>query len=126
MANPSLKILIIDDEEIVGFTLELFIKSLGHTSTWALNAEDGRQVMQQKVFDLLILDIRLPGKLTSYDLIDWMHQNNIHIPIIVISGHGDQEVRQQALDLGAKSFLDKPFSIEELNQEINALINSPK
>lgn len=77
----------------------------------------------QKKPDVILLDHRMPIK-NGIDTLRELTRLNSHINVIFISA--DNSVKKQALSLGAKCFIEKPFSIEQLNEEIKKLTNNSK
>ena len=71
----------------------------------------------------LILDVRMPG-MSGFELQRLMAAANLHLPIIFISAHADDDPRTQALEAGAVAFLYKPFYEEELLNAINAALKN--
>lgn len=72
-------------------------------------------------FGLLITDIQLPGK-TGVELIEDVRQRGIVIPVLVMTAFGSVPVRRRLQGLGVNSILDKPFSVDELLNRVDAII----
>jgi DNA-binding NtrC family response regulator len=113
--NRSLKILIVDDEEIVRFTLGEFLQMIGHETDLRGDGLSGKESLQHTAYDLAFFDIRMPG-LSGISLLQQALAIQPHLPIVVMSGHGDSEIRQEALMAGAFSFVFKPFRLQEISE----------
>ncbi|MGN6535241.1 MAG: response regulator transcription factor [Mesorhizobium sp.] len=112
---------IVDDDEAVREAVEelLMVSGLAcHTFAGAasfLAARPGRR------FDCLVTDIRMPG-MSGIELIEYLHDQGVHLPVIVLSSVLDQQVRAHALSLGVHSWFTKPVSDERLLGAIAAVI----
>ncbi len=116
-----LKILIIDDDEIIRDALTLMLKQDNHKVTIATNGEEGISFYKEYKYDLIITDILMPGKNGIEFLIEMTNLNNT-IPIVAMSG-GRRAVTSDfnlssAELLDVKATLTKPFTIEELKEVI--------
>ena len=108
MENDTLRVLILDDEADFAEELQEFLQLRQFDVAIAFTPEQGMTALRKKPFDLLILDIRLPGR----DGLDILHQVRTLYPaleVIMISGHGDMETVIKAMRNGAIDYLRKPF-----------------
>jgi DNA-binding NtrC family response regulator len=106
----SLKILVVDDEDIVRLTLAAMIDRMGHTAKCVNDGFAGKQVLKNNKYDAAFVDMRMPG-LDGMNLLKWSRQKRLGLPIIIMSGHGAEDSRDEALQSGAFAFLSKPFSL---------------
>jgi DNA-binding NtrC family response regulator len=106
----SLKILVVDDEDIVRLTLAAMIDRMGHTAKCVKDGFAGKQVLKNNKYDAAFVDMRMPG-LDGMNLLKWSRQKRLGLPIIIMSGHGAEDSRDEALQSGAFAFLSKPFSL---------------
>src|SRR3954467_3822627 len=106
------KILIIDDEPGIRSTLTNILEDEGHVITSCESGEEGIAAFAREEFDLIILDLWLPGidGLTVLERI----RNAGGPPVIVISGHGNVDTAVRATRLGAYDFMEKPLSLERV------------
>lgn len=109
----ALNILIVDDEEIVRYTLGEILQMIGHSPDHAEDGLDGLRAIQDTPYDAAFIDIRMPG-IGGIDLLQQALAIQPHLSIIVMSGHGDTETRREAMQAGAFSFLYKPFRLKEV------------
>ncbi len=109
----TLRILIVDDEQIVCETLAAIMHHLGHTAEWIHDGLGGRQALQDKVYDAVFLDMKMPG-LDGLSLLKWIREKKLGLPIIIMTGHGTEDSQREALENGAFAFLYKPFALAEI------------
>ena len=114
------RILIIDDDRELGEMLKEFLAPDHFELTACLSGEDGLQALQDEKFDLLILDIMLPG-ISGIDVLRRVRQGN-DIPIVMLTARGDDVDRILGLEFGADDYLSKPFNPRELLARIKAIM----
>ena len=115
-------LLIVDDEEEI---LNLIASALS-PSYGVLTAQDGNsclQIAQSVLPDLIILDVRMPGP-NGYEICWTLKRGNLtsKIKILIISGYGGDSDSGLARELGADGYLQKPFSISHLQEEVARLL----
>jgi DNA-binding NtrC family response regulator len=111
--TDKLKILVVDDEDIVRLTLAAMIDHMGHTVECVNDGLSGKQTLMKNKYDAAFVDMRMPG-LDGMNLLKWSRQKRLGLPIIIMSGHGAEDSRDEALQSGACAFLAKPFSLVEI------------
>ena len=119
-AMPDSKILIIDDDRELGEMLKEFLAPDHLDVSARLNGEDGLQALQDETWDLLILDIMLPG-MNGIEVLKEIRQDN-DIPVIMLTARGDDVDRILGLEFGADDYLSKPFNPRELLARIKAIM----
>jgi len=107
------RILIIDDEPAIRETLRDILEDEGHDATLCESAEEGLAAYAREDFDLVLLDVWLPG-IDGLALLERIRAVGQAPPVIVISGHGSVETAVRATRLGAYDFLEKPLSLERV------------
>jgi len=117
---PDSKILIIDDDRELGEMLKEFLAPDHLDVSARLNGEDGLQALQDETWDLLILDIMLPG-MNGIDVLKQIRQDS-DIPVIMLTARGDDVDRILGLEFGADDYLSKPFNPRELLARIKAIM----
>jgi len=118
--ESSLKILIVDDETVVRDTLTAMMKHFGHATDCAPDGLCAQEIMQQNEYDVVFLDIRMPG-LDGITLLKWCQEADLSSQVIIMTGHGEEKTREEALQYGAFAFLNKPFKLNEINELISQL-----
>jgi len=120
--KPKL-VAIVDDDESIRSSLLGLMKALDFRSEAFESAEEYLKSGQQRNTACLITDIRLPG-ISGLELQSQLNADRHRIPIIFITGHGDEKVRMQALRAGAVEFLMKPFDDQAMIDSIRAALES--
>ena len=117
------RILVAEDErdirELINFTLTF----AGHTLTLAPNGEDAVKLAQDVIPDLIMMDVRMP-RMTGYEACRAMKKIDSisSIPVVFLSAKGQDDEVQTGLDAGAIRYILKPFSPEELTQQVNEIL----
>jgi DNA-binding response OmpR family regulator len=113
------KVLIIEDRrENIVFVANNILKPLGHDVITAMDGQTGLIKAQEESPDLIITDLKLP-KLSGLEVLEKLAQKGISIPAIVMTFHGTEETAVQAFRLGARDYLVKPFSVEEMHAALD-------
>lgn len=116
---------LVDDDPAIRHTLTHLLKSQQFGVISFKSAADFLQEYQPGGHGCLVLDIRIPG-MDGLQLQDYLIKNDIHIPIIFITGHGDVPTAVRAIKSGAYDFLEKPFDNTELLKSIKNAIQLDK
>lgn len=109
----SRKILIIDDEKLIRWTLEQHLAKEGYDVITADTAEKGLDLIAKKTPDLVLLDNRLPS-MTGLELLEKLNAQERGIIVIMITAYGMVETAVKAMKLGAYDYISKPFNLEEI------------
>ncbi|MDJ0909168.1 MAG: response regulator transcription factor [Woeseiaceae bacterium] len=120
MNTPAANILIIDDDRELTAMLEEFLAPDHIELSARHSGEDGLDALRDGSFDLLILDIMLPG-MSGIDVLKQVRQTN-DIPIVMLTARGDDVDRILGLEFGADDYLSKPFNPRELLARIKAIL----
>ncbi|MFI3270699.1 MAG: sigma-54 dependent transcriptional regulator [Pseudomonadota bacterium] len=107
------RILIIDDEESIRFSLRGILEDEGHEIMEAGTGEEGLRLLTADTPDVIFLDIWLP-KMDGLAVLDHIHTATPSLPVIMISGHGTIETAVNAIKKGAHDFIEKPLSLEKV------------
>lgn len=118
------RILIIEDEEKLARFIELELTFEGYTVEKATDGRTGLALAQEKEFDLIALDIMLPG-LNGLEVLRRLRQSS-SVPVIMLTARDATMDKVAGLDSGANDYLTKPFAIEELLARIRALLRAGK
>ena len=113
---------IIDDDESVRTALQGLMKAVGYPARTFASAEEFLNSGQQHQAACLITDIMMPG-MSGLELQAKLNADNIRIPTIFITAHGDTKMRMQALRSGAVEFLAKPFNDDALLESVRAALD---
>ena len=118
------KILIIDDDEMMCTTLATLVERKKHVATSAVTLKDGIDLASREDFDLVFLDLTVPGSMGGVDAIQKMRAMDATIKAIVTSGYSNDDVLANYSDHGFNDYIIKPFKISELSQVLRRVFNS--
>lgn len=119
------RILLIEDEEPIRRVL-VRILSEESASYEIIQAEDGREGLSKlsiSIFDLVLCDIKMP-KMDGIEVLQAAKKNGIHVPFIMLTGHGNIETAVEAMKLGAYDFISKPPDLNRLLTAVNHAIEN--
>ena len=115
------KILIVEDDEIFADGFKEYLNYQGFNVSTAGNGVEMRSVLEAQSFELIILDIGLPGE-DGLSLVRWLQSNKNNLPIIIASATGEEIDRIVGLEIGADDYLSKPFNMREMLARIRAVL----
>src|ERR1700690_2361543 len=115
------KILVIDDEADMRFAVRMLLERSGHTVTEADNGNAALAKIDEGAPDLVLLDMRLPG-MDGIQILQKIREKQKDLPIIMVTGYGNVELAEQAIQLGADHYLSKPFHNKELIEVIQQIL----
>jgi two-component system phosphate regulon response regulator OmpR len=118
LQDPHL--LVVDDDERLRTLLQRYLTSNGFRVSAAADAADARALMKSMAFDLLILDVMMPGE-SGFDLTKSVRAGS-SVPILMLTAKGEAEDRIKGLEQGADDYLAKPFEPRELLLRVSALL----
>jgi len=117
----TLKILIVEDDEALAHGIQLFLDESVET-TVALDGLEGQMLGEEKIYDLVILDLMLPT-VSGYDILKkWRTEDKLDMPVLVLTAKDTLPDKLHGFELGADDYLTKPFHREELLMRIKALL----
>ena len=114
VAEVSLNILLVDDEQVVHQTIGDYLSECGHRVESVFDGVAGQEALEARGYDLALVDIRMPG-MDGLSLLARAQEIDPDVAVVIITGHGDMETAIQALRLGAADFLSKPIKLLELD-----------
>lgn len=115
------KILIVEDEKKIATTLKKGLSENGYHVDLAFDGLIGKRLFDSNEYDLLILDVNLPG-INGYELCKMIRNTNQHIPIIMLTAMNTTEDKIEGFDTGTDDYIIKPFEFKELLVRIRALL----
>ena len=116
-----MRILVVDDDKKVASFIERGLREDGYVVDVAHDGEDGLLKAHVYDYDLLLLDVMLPGR-TGYEIVNELRKVGSHVPILLLTARDAKEVVVRGLNVGADDYLTKPFSFEELLARVRALL----
>ncbi|WP_048747687.1 MULTISPECIES: response regulator transcription factor [Paenibacillus] len=115
------KVLVIEDEPTLSRLLSYNLTQEGYEVTVSENGADGLQAALQRSFDLIMLDIMLPG-MNGFEVLGKLRQSGIRTPIIILTARNAEEEVVQGLKHGADDYITKPFGVAELLARVSAVL----
>ena len=112
MENNKLHILVVDDDNRIRNLLKDYLTENNYIVSTAENADEAKKKLEYLKFDILILDVMMPGQ-DGYELTKEI-KKKIKVPIILLTAKGEVENRIKGLELGAEDYIGKPFEPKEL------------
>ena len=113
-------ILVVDDEPPMRKLLSSNLKASGFDVRTAADGSEALKLIDEHRFDLLLLDVGIPGP-TGMQVLETVRRDT-ELPVLIVSGRGRERDKVEALNLGADDYLSKPFGIAELLARVNALL----
>ena len=113
-------ILVVDDEQEIADLVEIYLVSDGYKVFKASNAQDGLDILNKEDIHLCLLDIMMPG-LSGLQVLEQMRQQNILLPVLLLTAKTETEDKITGLNYGADDYLGKPFAMGELVARVNAM-----
>ncbi|MCA1974567.1 MAG: heavy metal response regulator transcription factor [Caenispirillum sp.] len=120
-----MKILIVEDEPKTGDYLEQGLSEAGFVADLARDGMDGRHLALTEDYDLVVLDVMLPG-LDGWQVLRELRQAGRHMPVLFLTARDQVEDRVKGLELGADDYLVKPFAFSELLARVRTLLRRGK
>ena len=112
-------ILIVEDEKPISDLIRLNLTDAGYRCTCVFDGMTAADLLEKESFDLVLLDIMLPG-LNGYELLEYIRP--MEIPVIFLTAKGEVSERVKGLRLGAEDYITKPFEIIELLARVEAVL----
>lgn len=117
--QPLDKILIVEDEPDIALTLKIALESAGYESSWAADGETALKILldEKENYNLVLLDIRMPG-IDGVEVLKRLRNSNCNVAVIMMSGHGSEDLAVECIKIGAEDYLSKPFVLDEMLQRV--------
>ncbi len=116
-----MRILITEDDAALAEALQFSLAQSGYAVDWVANGAAADEALKEDVFGLVILDLGLP-KLDGFEVLRRLRRRNTALPVLILSGRENPDEKVLGLDLGADDYLVKPFSLNELQARVRALL----
>lgn len=119
--EAALRVLLVEDEELIADALCISLARDGYRVEWVNDADTAEAALSTTGFDLVLLDLGLPGR-DGLSLLRWMRDRRRAEPVIILTAREAVENRIEGLDCGADDYLIKPFDMNELLARARALV----
>lgn len=111
-------ILVMEDDVAISAALDMILTEAGYNVDLAESGEAALELFEEKDFDLIIADLKLPG-INGMEVIKQIKEKKPEVEVVVITGVGTQPIAAEALGLGAHDFLPKPFTDDQIKTAID-------
>ncbi len=115
-----MKLLIIEDQKHMAYALEEILKKNKYSVDLAFDGIDGYEYAKKNIYDVIVLDVMLPG-IDGFTILKKLREIKINTPIIMLTAKAEVENKVHGLNLGADDYLAKPFETTELLARLNAI-----
>ena len=116
-----MKLLLVEDNQELARSLVQLLSQSAYVVEYAKCGEDASLLLDTQTYDLILLDLNLPG-IKGQNLLKRIRAKNIDMPVLIISAQNDSKTIVENLDLGADDYITKPFQIDELEARMRTLI----
>ncbi len=117
------KVIIIDDEKPTLFMFNLFLDAFGYQVITAENADAGIELFKKERPSIVFTDIKMPGT-DGLEVLKILKSIEPDVQVIVMTGHGDQDLTKEAMELNATAFLHKPIKRAELEEVLSKAVDN--
>ena len=117
------KILVVDDEPTICNMMTVFLTQIGYQVRTVNSGEEAIAVFNEDPPDMVLLDISMPG-MRGIDVLQKMKSKKANCGVIMLSAYGDDQTIQEALDMGAYCYIQKPMELMDLKKCLKALHQS--
>ncbi len=119
MGNPT--ILVVDDEKNIRLTLRESLKAFDAQVDTAVNGEEALDMAAQQAYDLVLLDLKMPG-MDGMEVLRRLRELSPGTAVVLLTAHGTVETAVEAMKLGAVDFLQKPFAPKEIRDVVTRVL----
>ena len=116
-----MRLLLVEDDTLLGKGLQAGLKQAGYQVDWLQRGDHATSAIESNQFDLIVLDIMLPGE-SGIEVLRKMRKRGDSTPVLLLTARDSINDRVEGLDSGADDYLIKPFDLDELNARLRALL----
>ncbi|MBX3591474.1 MAG: response regulator transcription factor [Burkholderiaceae bacterium] len=116
-----MRVLLVEDDRMIGQAVQTALRQDGYAVDWVRDAESADTALTTAGFDLVLLDLGLPGR-DGVDLLRTLRTRHDATPVLIVTARDDVQDRVGGLDAGADDYLVKPFDLDELGARMRALL----
>ena len=116
-----MRILLVEDDPMIGDAIQRALTDVSYAADWVTNGLTGLAALDTQHYDLVLLDLGLPGK-DGLEVLDTIRARNNPVPLLIITARDNLDDRLRGLDGGADDYLLKPFAMAELLARMRAVL----
>ncbi len=120
-----MRLLLVEDDKLLGDGIQAGLHQAGYAVDWMENGEQAEAALQTEDYEIMILDLGLPGR-SGLDVLKSLRAADNDLPVLILTARDTVSDRVKGLDAGADDYLIKPFDLAELNARIRALVRRHK
>ena len=122
--ESSKKLMIVDDEETLTYSLyqSFILAKQNYEVVTASSGEEASDKLKAAKFDLVLTDISMPG-MSGLELLAWIQKNYPDTEVVVMTAYGSEDKKEEAMTLGARNYIEKPFEIKEIKQLVMEILD---
>jgi CheY-like chemotaxis protein len=118
------KVLVVDDDPVVGKSIDRILSSRGYAVISAAGGEEAMERLASEDYDVVYTDIRMPG-MSGMEVARHIKESRPWLPVVIVTGYGNDANEAEARDIGVNGFLRKPLSPEMVESTADELTNKP-
>lgn len=119
--EEKMRLLLVEDDPMLGKAVQTALRQAGYTADLATDGESAEDALAATDYDLVLLDINLPGK-SGLEVLSCLRRRKNTLPVLALTARDTTAQRVEGLDCGADDYLTKPFDLDELLARIRALL----
>jgi DNA-binding response OmpR family regulator len=117
----TFQLLLVEDDRAIRTVLQDALQHDGHAVTTAADGDEAQALLRERTFDLLILDVLLPGP-SGLEILQALRQEDRRTPVLLLTARSSEGDKVLGLELGADDYVTKPFSLRELRARVRVLL----
>jgi CheY-like chemotaxis protein len=118
------KVLVVDDDPVVGKSIDRILSSRGYAVIAAAGGEEALDRLAREDYDVVYTDIKMPG-MSGLEVARHIKESRPWLPVVIVTGYGNDANEAEARDIGVNGFLRKPLSPEMIESTADELTNKP-
>jgi two-component system, OmpR family, response regulator len=116
-----MRVLLVEDDRMIGQGLQTALRQDHHAVDWMHDGESAAHALRTTAFDLMLLDLGLPGR-DGLDVLRELRARGDHLPVIILTARDEVRDRIAGLDAGADDYILKPFDLDELGARMRSVV----
>jgi two-component system response regulator PilR (NtrC family) len=117
-------ILLVEDEPGIQLAIRGLLRREGHATEVASTGSEAVELLAHSSFDLVLTDLSLSDDMSGLDLVRYVQESRLGIPVVLITAYGSENIAREAVEAGAFDYVPKPFNNDELRAVVRRAIES--